>query len=149
MIANCTQSPFTALPPEPLTELARLCRGICLQREHHPETCRRSLEQDLANALAIILEKHGVTSATAEDVNRIYAAEQQRLADAVALAEVIIAKLSARAESPAASSAQAAPQPYIAPPALPARRPALSSAPGIADLLDGMLAQERNPRTAS
>ncbi len=143
-----THSPFD-LPLDPLAELTRLCRRICLQREHQPELSQRSLDEDLANALAIILEKHGSTAATADDVNRIYASELQRLEDAVTLAEILIAKL---AQRPATSSPQ--PQisnskPEISPAPRPTSTPAKPSGPtpGIADLLDGMLAQQRSPRT--
>lgn len=148
--------PFASIDA-PRAELARLCRQICLTRENsapaRPDD--RSLDAALAEALAAVRATHGPDSIHENDLLDLYRAEQLRVTDATLLAELLAPKLAAflrttgsaspfsefpaRPADPAPAAAQARP-PLSASSPLPA---APAGPLGIADLLDGMLEQDR------
>ncbi|MFT3781707.1 MAG: hypothetical protein QM790_06775 [Nibricoccus sp.] len=144
--------PFT-LQGAPRAELARLCRQICLAREQRslsPVTA----EDEFIAALTTVRATYGPASVDENDLKEIVALEESRVADAAVLAELIASRISTthpfaqplsnspaqQKSSPPASvpSKVSAPQPALATPSL-----------NIADLIDGMLMQEkRDPRTS-
>jgi hypothetical protein len=114
--------------------IARLCRQICL--------CRTRGQIAQANRLEAVLHNQVSADFSEEALQEIFLTEQKRVIDALMLAEVLGPLLTehlavaapdpARAHAPAARSSQ---------------RPATSDQPlGIADLIEGMLAQERTTR---
>ena len=135
-------------------ELGRLCRQFCLTRENAASTALPSLDEELARAVESVRAQHGSDSISDDEALECLHAEQARVADARVLAELIAARLAqspATAPSSAPSSASTAPAPRPRTPlstSAAATAPARSGPPDIADLLDGMLAQDRaNERT--
>jgi hypothetical protein len=152
-----TEAIATFSPPTdaPRAELARLCRQICLAREQGATAAGKSLDDDLSQALSSIRTTYGIESVHENDLLDLYRTEYTRVADASLLAELIAPKIAARlraegtfTDAPPSQSASparpptspAAPRPLSASSTLPA---APAAPPGIADLLDGMLEQDR------
>ncbi len=125
--------------------ITRLMRRICLLREQGDAgQAARLREHDLAAAVRELRAAHGAEALSDDDLRALFAAEEQRVAEAVVLAELLIPQLvGGRAPAPA-KSVPAAPVP--AHPRVPAAPP---GPPGIPDLLDAMLAAERNGRRPS
>ncbi len=125
--------------------ITRLMRRICLLREQGDAgQAARLHEHDLAAAVRELRAAHGAEALSDDDLRALFAAEEQRVAEAVVLAELLIPQLvGGRAPAPA-KSVPAAPVP--AHPRVPAAPP---GPPGIPDLLDAMLAAERNGRRPS
>jgi hypothetical protein len=137
----------------PRSELARLCRQICLQRHDSPAAGAGTLDGELADALATVRAAHGDASVHEDDLLDLFRAEQLRVADASVLAEILAPKVAAylrqhgltTAAAPAASGDS--PRPTSARPPLSASSTlpaAPAGPPNIADLLDGMLEQDRH-----
>jgi hypothetical protein len=111
--------------------IARLCRQICL--------CRTRGQAAEASRFELMLRNHISAGFSKDALQEIFSAEQHRVLDALMLAEVLgpllteqLATLTSEAtRAPAASSRNSQPR------VTPARPPA------IADLIDGMLEQER------
>ncbi len=145
--------PF-ALHGAPRAELARLCRQICLAREQKSLSPVTAEDEFLA-ALTTVRATYGPASVDENDLREVVAIEESRVADAAVLAELIASRISTASPIPPASSgtrptisagataiASSLPPtgtPPVAPPSL-----------NIADLIDGMLMQEkRDVRTSS
>jgi hypothetical protein len=136
----------------PRAELARLCRQICLQRHDHEASKKGTLDRELAEALATVRATHGTESVHENDLLDLLRAEQLRVADASVLAEILAPKIAAYLRQHGLSNA-APPSAADSPRPTPAR-PSLSASstlpaapagpPDIADLLDGMLEQDRH-----
>lgn len=128
----------------PRAELARLCRKICIARERDGQL-DRSLESEFQHALAEIHAHFGSESVSEEDLWEIVRVEEKRVADASVIAELLLPRLltALRSQLPAP-----APSPSLAPPpsaSTPEPRTLSPAAPlGIADLLEGMLDQQRS-----
>ncbi|ATC62801.1 hypothetical protein CMV30_01810 [Nibricoccus aquaticus] len=142
----------------PRIELARLCRQICLNIETSAPADHHALDRDLAEALATVRAAHGPDSIHENDLLDLYRAEQLRVTDAALLAELLAPKLAAflrnhgLSSSPFPGFTPPSAAPFPAPQSAPARSPLSASSPlpaapagplGIADLLDGMLEQDR------
>lgn len=129
-----------------------MCRHtlVALERGQLSTT---AADEALQLALATIRDHHGGESVRDDEFREVLAEEEKRVADAAVLAELIVARL------PAPSPAGAAPAPSI--PAAwpvpttertrgePVPPPTFSPAtpghlPDIADMIDGMIAQERS-----
>ena len=149
-----TAIPYASLDA-PRAELARRCREICLASQLSESGPATSLERDLSQALAGVRGMFGSESVHEEDLLELFRTEQARVADASILAELLAPRLAAWFENHHASAVPAASaQPRqekstdVSP---PERRPLSASStlpapagpPGIADLLDGMLEQDR------
>jgi hypothetical protein len=137
----------------PRVLFARQCRQLCLAREKNSDADGALADGDLfAQALATARHDFGPTVFSDDDARAIFDAERDRVADALALAEVLGPQLAASLKTaatvtptPAASRALERP----ARPPLPASTNTTSTAAlagplEIADLLDGMLAQDRH-----
>lgn len=123
--------------------VVRLVRQICLLREQgETDRAARLQANDLAAALRDLQAEHGPDALREEGLQALFAAERERVAEAVLLAELLIPQLTggprlARSVAPARAPA---PMPASAPAAGP---------PAIPDLLDAMLAAERTGRHPS
>jgi hypothetical protein len=147
--------PFTSIDA-PRVELARLCRQICLGLETEPSPATRSLDHDLSEALATVRAVHGPDSIHENDLLDLFRAEQLRVTDATLLAELLAPKLAAFLRTAGLSPspfAETHARPASVPPVAHGRPPLSASSPlpaapagppGIADLLDGMLEQDRH-----
>lgn len=115
---------------------------MCLLRVlGKPEAAERLHADELPGALA----QAGWTESD-EAYQTLYRKEEERAADAAALAELLAPLLTA-VHVPRAVPAEAPIAEVVAfeePPGAP--RPQVKTAPSIADLIDGMLAQAREPR---
>lgn len=125
--------------------ITRLMRRICLLREQGDAgQAARLHEQDLAAAVRELRAAHGAEALPDAELLRLFAVEEQRVAEAVVLAELLIPQLVGDRPPVPAKSVPAAPVP--ARPRVPAAPP---GSPGIPDLLDAMLAAERHGRRPS
>lgn len=129
--------------------MACVCRRICALRSVGRDVEAAELH---AHELAALLSMLPTTADAEARVQAIFAAEEKRVADAHALAEVLaplIADL-LRATPRATASAASAPEPPVVPdaPAPNDPRPPRATAPSIADFIDDMIAQERPPSRA-
>ncbi len=131
--------PFV-LQGAPRAELARLCRHICLAREKgamSPVTA----EDEFLLALATARATYGPASINEDDLKEIVATEESRVADASVIAELIASRLAA--QQPTAPAAAPHPATARTPSAPPFSTGNSSSPLSIADLIDGMLSQEK------
>lgn len=125
-------------------ELARTCRQICVRRELSTSAAAK-IDEELEAALAEVRATFGADSVTYDDLVDIFQVESQRVADAVVLAEMIVPRLQSvlnRGTAPAVaekSGAKTARRTDEKPKPAPAAARGLS----IADMIDGMLDQER------
>ncbi len=135
-------------------------RQIFLLREQGDfDGAARLQANDLGNAVRDFRLAHGVEALPESKLQEMFAREEARIADAVALAEILIPQLvAARAGAPVVTQTYVATreEPVTAPvipfssddsSAVP-RAPATGS-PAIPDLLDAMLAAERHSRRAT
>lgn len=143
-------NPSSSNPPPTaaalLAGIARIVRRICLLRElGESAQAVRLQENDLAGAVRDLRLAHGPEMLPENELHGIFAAEEQRVAEAVILSELLLPRLveswlavsPPRAAGPARSAAVS---PVVRPAPVPAGPPA------IPDLLDAMLAAERPGR---
>jgi|HubBroStandDraft_6_1064221.scaffolds.fasta_scaffold527369_1 hypothetical protein len=114
--------------------IARLCRQICL--------CRTRGQVAEASRLEVVLREHVSAGFSETALQEIFLAEQKRVIDALMLAEVLGPLLTEQL-AVAASDMTRAPAPAVRNP----RPRATNDQPlAIADLIEGMLTQERATR---
>lgn len=124
-----------------------VCRRICVLRS----TGRYVEAADLHSAeLTSLLAALPATADAESRVQAIFAAEEKRVADAQALAEVLAPLVADLLRATPLLSSSSAPLQSVAPDALvtPDPRPVRATAPSIADFIDDMIAQERPPSRA-
>jgi hypothetical protein len=132
LIESTVQLPEKTGPRD--ESIARLCRQICL--------CRTRGQIAQANRLEAVLHNQVSADFSEEALQEIFLAEQKRVIEALMLAEVLGPLLTEHLAAAAPDPARA-----HAPAARSSQRPATSDQPlGIADLIEGMLAQERTTR---
>jgi hypothetical protein len=133
-----------------LRAIARALRQICLLEETGRSEEAMRLEPALLDPLIqSFRDSHGADSLPEERLQHLRACERERAGDAAALGELLVPLLVEQLRRPP----EAPRSPPVASPSHPSvdlPRPPVT-APGIADLLDGMLAQEdgrsaRRPR---
>ena len=150
LLLNRSASNF---PPPSATwnDVARLVRRVCVLRERGETDEAENLHNGaLASLLASLRQTSDDPASVEQRIEAIYVIEQERVANASALAELLLPLLTdsaplfgALSEPP--MTAMPSPPPtaaYEAEPAKPARRPG-----DIADFLDDMIAQERAEET--
>lgn len=127
---------------EPWTRLAPLCRRICLLRAQGRADEADALHaSDFIPALAALRNDSGrLDTFDDERVRLLQAMEQERVTNALVLAE-LLQSMNATTSVIRPTATAAAPAHSESHPPAPRTRPAV--APGIADLLDDMLFQER------
>lgn len=126
-------------------EVPRLIRRICVLRERGDAAAADRLEQDrLGPAIAAMRAAHGDATASQAEIDRIFATESARAAEAVIVADLLLQQLSERWPLPAGAPPRAAPatDETQAPEAAMPRSGTLE----IADFLDAMLAGDRAAR---
>ena len=130
-------SPLT----QPWRELGEIYRRICALRSQGRETDARAVEEgDFAAALAAMREQSGAEPENEERLQAVLAAEEDRVVNATALAELLVPLLAERfGLRPAAPVA-----PSLIPRAAKGMAPA--AVPSVADFIDDMLAQDRARR---
>ena len=140
-----TSKPFV-LQGAPRAELARLCRQICLAREQgtmSPVTA----EEEFLLALTTVRATYGTASINETDLKDIVTIEESRVADAVVIAELIATRINAQQTQTGAQPSTFSQAQEDTSPPLPTPIPFPSSAStpplSIADLIEGMLTQER------
>lgn len=152
-----TQLPVANSPAQSIawSEIARLCRRICLLREQGLAAEAEDLRiGSLAEMVAALQSPSNTEEVLAARVASIFADETERVANAASLAELLGPLLAAQLLPPAS--------PRAAPPASEAAAgrtgrvpPPRAGAGNIADFIDEMLAQETSvsraqmPRPAS
>ena len=136
-------SSFPIVLDAPRAELARLCRKIWVDREKSGQQVL-SPEADFQQALIEIHTRFGADTLTEEDLWEIVRVEEKRVTDAFVLAELLLPRLLTvlRAKLPGLAAPSLAPLPATASPEPRASPPAAPL--GIADLLEGMLDQQRS-----
>ncbi|MCX6955255.1 MAG: hypothetical protein NTV51_24135, partial [Verrucomicrobia bacterium] len=127
--------------PPPWEEVARVCRRICLLR-----STGRSLDAARLQSTELSRLLTAMPSAPETDhrLHVLFAEEERRIADAHALAEILVPliveqlrALLPHSTTPALATGHFATEPAATP------RPVRTEAPGIADFIDDMIAQER------
>jgi hypothetical protein len=132
LIESTVQLPEKTGPRD--EDIARLCRRICL--------CRTRGQMAQANRFEAVLRDQVSAEYSEDALQEIFLTEQKRVIDALMLAEVLGPLLTEHLSANTPSTARAQ-----APAARSSQRPATSDQPlGIADLIEGMLAQERTTR---
>jgi hypothetical protein len=128
-----------SIAASPFTDIIRLYRRICLLRANGQADAATLLESTEFSAAMESIHAHG----DANSVAPLLAAEDARIADAVALAEVLAPLLASRL-----AAVQGAVPPAVSSRTKPVRREPVvpggaSPSPTVADFIDGMLAQDR------
>ncbi|HXC02501.1 MAG TPA: hypothetical protein VNU49_07590 [Opitutaceae bacterium] len=114
--------------------IARLCRQICL--------CRTRGQIAQANRLEAVLRNQVSADLSEDALQEIFIIEQKRVIDALMLADVLGPLLTEHLAATTPDTARA-----HAPAARSSPRPVTPDEPlGIADLIEGMLRQERTTR---
>jgi hypothetical protein len=142
-------------PAQPISwsEVARLCRRICLLRECNQAAAAEDLRRGpLAEALGAIRTTADSDEAIQQKLDAIFAAEAERVANAAVLAELLAPLIGQKTQShdpfgsvAAGVALEAAAPPAIAPPPAPAPAPQRRDPADIAHFIDEMIAQDRPP----
>jgi hypothetical protein len=138
-------------PPAPpqgrLAAVARVVRQVCLLREQG-ETLRAThvQEHELADAVREFRLRLGPEALPESELRGLFAVEEQRVAEAAILSELLLPRL-VDALPVHAGRARSLPPPARDEPSPPPRKPEPAAGPpAIPDLLDAMLAAERHGR---
>ena len=151
-LLNVVPLPKTLLADSaPWKEVVLLYRRICLLRATSNEREAAELERTELNEAIATLHSHeasGEEKDTAARLNTIFAAEEERMANASVLASLLVPLLrdalapvlgSERGVNPTRKS-----PPMVSPPREPGDpRAAVASPLGVADFIEGMLVQDR------
>lgn len=137
---------FSQLPvaENPLAGLTRLIRQVCLLRENGDAVQAAKLHNgSLADAVRDHRLAHGPEALPESELQAMFAVEERRVAEAAILSELLVPRLAACFPADPASVRSAPPGAArggvsAEPPPSPAGPPVIS------DLLDAMLAAERN-----
>ena len=128
-----------------LREIARTLRRICLLQETGRSHEASALEpMRLIPLIRSFRDSHGPDSLPDRQIRDLYARERERALDAAALAEILAPLLIEQLSKGLPGALHPPPLTSDARPS-PASPRASAGAPEIADLLDGMLAQENAP----
>lgn len=135
-----------------------MCRRICVLRERGESMEAARLETDeLAELLAALRAGGETDDAIQQRLTTLFAIEEERVADAAVLAELLLPALRGHATTPDAASGASEPaRPDIAGEKNASSRPSAATAPAappeprkrstdIATFIDEMLAQESTP----
>lgn len=135
-----TGIPNFPLLAQPWRELGEIYRRICSLRTQGRETDALALEQGGFVAALKAVRVHSTPGPeTEERLQTVLAAEESRVADADALADLLMPLLVKHLRN---APLAAAPVPQ----SRPAKTSAAAEAPSVADFIDDMLAQERAAR---
>lgn len=140
---------FSQGPTEvgPMVGLVRLVRQVCILHEQgNAAGAARLRETDLANAVRDLRLAHGPEALSESELKALFTTEERRVAEAAILAELLVPRLVEALPSASGPVVFSGSRPV--PPSQPAamRATAPAGSPAIPDLLDAMLAAERNSR---
>jgi hypothetical protein len=150
LLLNPSVSNFPA-PPVSWSDIARACRRVCVLRERgNVEEAERLRTEEITRLIAAVRSPMDTDAALAAKLDGIFAAESERVANAMVLAELLAPMLSESAAHVTAPRVVAAAAPVVdmavAAPAIPAAAmPPAARAGSIADFIDEMIAQENPP----
>lgn len=132
------------------SEAAELYRRICLLRSRGLSIEAARLQStELSRAVGALREASGDGSACEARLNTLFAREEERVANASVLAELLVPMLRDTVVTAAAPRTPSGALPRRAPPMRAASPSTPTAAPGIADFIDEMIQQERAEPTAS
>lgn len=131
-----------------MAAISRLVRRVCLLREEgNPAEASAVESGDLAAAVRSFREEQGSEALTDADIERIFSVERERVANAAALCELLLPRLSASQDRGGGVDTEPVARRSPAPKPISPREPAAQEGPpGITELLDAMLAAERTGR---
>lgn len=141
-------------PAQPITwsEIARLCRRVCLLREcGQPAEAEHVRQGALQDALTALISAGTDADFVAHQLETIFAAEAERVANAAVLAELLRPMLGTLATGFNASPVEVgtahatSATPFAATPAVARVEPSRRAPGDIASFIDDMLAQEHTP----
>jgi hypothetical protein len=129
---------------EDLRGIGRLIRQICLLREQADlAQAARLQENELAAAVRELHVRRGSDALPESELQAMFTREEHRVAEAVLLSELLAPRLVSKLPVSTRPAPSATAQPAVA---VPSSRPDHPGSPAIPDLLDAMLAAERNSR---
>lgn len=136
-----------------MSGIVRLVRRICVLRERGEAAAAARLEEnDFATAVRDLRLAEGPDALPAEELQTIFAAEEQRVANAAVLAELLIPQLRGAladgafpSTGPATNLRRETPAPF----AVARVSEPVAGSPAITDLLDAMLAADGAARRQS
>lgn len=141
--------PRSSTEPVSWSDVARLCRRICLLRERSQLDDAEKLRLGtLKETIAAVRTKNQSDEWIEQKLEVIFAAETERVANAVVLADLIAPLLAGPAQSAQTVATQAEPAadaPVSVPESIPATPRPLADPGDIASFIDEMIAQERRP----
>jgi hypothetical protein len=145
---------FSQLPAadHPQAGIARLIRQVCLLREHgDAEQAGQLRSGPLANAVRDYRLTHGPDALPENELQMMFATEERRVTEAAILSELLVPRLVASLPALREPVRPATVRPGLEHGTVAASSSALPiGPPSISDLLDAMLAAERNAgRTSS
>lgn len=132
-----------------LSGVGRLIRQICVLRERaDPLQATRLQETELANAVRDVRLAQGPDALPESELQAMFATEERRVAEAAILTELLLPRLVEALPASTGPMGVAAARTIARPPLaeVAARVTAPTGSPAIPDLLDAMLAAERNSR---
>src|SRR5687768_1981164 len=144
MLLNEPVSNFPA-PPVAWSDIARVCRRVCMLRERgHAEDAERLRAGELMAMVAALRTPAETDAAVSERLNAIFAVEAERVANAAVLAELLLPTLVEKLQLPSRPHTvlESPVTPISAAPPAPVEKPAAPRAASIADFIDEMIAQE-------
>lgn len=150
---NAAHAQVPSFATSPWDEVAQIYRQVCLLRlQGRGAEAAQLYAGKFSEALDVIEQFAGPGPVTEARVQSLLAAEDERVAQASVLAELLTPLLVERLREiflpdraqPLSEKSPAVDSPAGAPANFPGVKPAHSSAPTIADFIEGMLAQERS-----
>ncbi|MDO8544158.1 MAG: hypothetical protein Q7S40_27265 [Opitutaceae bacterium] len=125
------------------SDVARACRRVCLLREQgDSDEAERLRSGPLADMIAALRTPADTEASLAQRLESIFAAETERVATAVVIAELLAPMLRPMSFSSAAPLSPAHAATRIVASNAPFTHPGRSGAADIADFIDEMIAQE-------
>jgi hypothetical protein len=142
---NPPESSHQPADSDRVAAISRLVRRVCLLREQGELSEARAFENaQLADAVRSFREDSGPEALTESQLHEMFSVEGGRAADASAICELLIPRLTA--VLPAHAPHEQRPRRVAAPPPLKREASPESGSPEIPELLDAMLAAERTGR---
>jgi hypothetical protein len=126
------------------SDVARVCRRVCVLRERGQNAEAEQLRSgSLPELLSAVRTPTDTDATIAERLESVFTHEAERVADAAALAELLVPLLSEQLRS--SPALQGVIPATIVPPTPPPKKPPARRAASIADFIDEMIAQESPP----
>ncbi len=132
------------------SEAAELYRRVCLLRSRgHSVEAARLQSTELSKTIGALRQAANGAAGCEARLKAVFAREEDRVADASVLAEILLPQLRDALAAAGAPRGRTEELPQRAPAARLAPRTVAAAAPGIADFIDEMIAQERTVPSAA